>query len=128
MASHPPVTDTRSEPRNAIVQFPGGLRARWRWGGSGRAADVFALTEAGDELTDLGSVVAAEPDVLCRAELHVDGPALSAFSTVNVLGGTLDIGIDGEIAGVQNATVASGATLNVDGGWSIVSTTAEPTP
>jgi outer membrane protein assembly factor BamB len=69
------MTETRPEPRNAIVQFPGGLRARWRWSGSGRAADVFALTEAGGTLTDHGSVVASEPDQLCRAELHVEGPA-----------------------------------------------------
>jgi hypothetical protein len=69
------MTETRPEPRNAIVQFPGGLRARWRWGGSGRAADVFALTEAGGALTDHGSVVTTEPDQLCRAELHVEGPA-----------------------------------------------------
>jgi outer membrane protein assembly factor BamB len=69
------MAETRPEPRNAIVQFPGGLRARWRWSGSGRAADVFALTEAGGTLTDHGSVVASEPDQLCRAELHVEGPA-----------------------------------------------------
>jgi outer membrane protein assembly factor BamB len=64
----------RPEPRNATVQFPGGIRARWRWSGSGRADDVFALTEAGGRLVDHGHLVASEPDALCRAELRVDGP------------------------------------------------------
>jgi hypothetical protein len=51
------------------------LRARWRWGGSGQAAAVFALSEAGGTLLDLGPEVDPEPDALCRAELRVDGPA-----------------------------------------------------
>ena len=63
-----------SEPRNATITYPGGLRSRWRWGGSGSAAEVFALTEAGGSLVDLGPLVAPEPDELCRAELHVEGP------------------------------------------------------
>ncbi len=63
-----------AEPRNATVQFPGGIRARWRWAGSGRGADVFALSEAGGTLVDHGPLVSAEPDALCRAELRVDGP------------------------------------------------------
>jgi len=37
------------------------------------------------------------------------------FATVNVDGGTLDIGVAGSLDGVQNATVASGASLAVDG-------------
>jgi hypothetical protein len=63
-----------SEPRNATIAYPGGLRARWRWGGSGSALQVFALTEAGGSLVDFGTVVATDPDVLCRAELHLEGP------------------------------------------------------
>jgi hypothetical protein len=63
------------EPRDATVSYPGGLRARWRWGGSGQAAAVFALSEVGGSLLDLGPEVAAAPDELCRAELRVDGPA-----------------------------------------------------
>ncbi len=63
-----------AEPRNATVTYPGGLRARWRWAGSGQARDVFALSEAGGELLDLGSRVAADPDALCRAELRLEGP------------------------------------------------------
>ena len=34
-----------AEPRNATITYPGGLRARWRWAGSGQAAEVFALAE-----------------------------------------------------------------------------------
>ncbi|MBI3745318.1 MAG: PQQ-binding-like beta-propeller repeat protein [Chloroflexi bacterium] len=62
-------------PHDATVTYPGGLRARWRWGGSGQAADVFALTEAGGSLIDLGPLVAEDPDERCRAELRIDGPA-----------------------------------------------------
>jgi hypothetical protein len=64
-----------AEPRDATVTYPGGLRARWRWGGSGQAAAVFALSEVGGALVDLGPEVASAPDELCRAELRVDGPA-----------------------------------------------------
>jgi hypothetical protein len=64
-----------AEPRDATVTYPGGLRARWRWGGSGQGAAVFALSEVGGELLDLGPEVSDDPDALCRAELRVDGPA-----------------------------------------------------
>lgn len=64
-----------AEPRDATIAYPGGLRARWRWGGSGQAAAVFALSEIGGALVDLGPEVADSPDELCRAELRVDGPA-----------------------------------------------------
>jgi len=64
-----------AEPRDATIAYPGGLRARWRWAGSGQAAAVFALSEAGGGFVDLGPEVAADPDALCRAELRVDGPA-----------------------------------------------------
>ncbi len=63
-----------AEPRDAAIAYPGGLRARWRWGGSGQAAAVFALSEAGGPLTDHGPLVADDPDARCRAELRVDGP------------------------------------------------------
>lgn len=62
------------EPRNATITYPGGLRARWRWGGSDQSAAVFALSEAGGTLTDLGPRVSADPDALCRAELRLEGP------------------------------------------------------
>ena len=64
-----------SEPRHAVVGFPGGLRASMRWAGSGRAGDVFALTESGGPLTDLGELVGPDPDARCRAELRVETPA-----------------------------------------------------
>jgi outer membrane protein assembly factor BamB len=63
------------EPRHAVIAFPGGLRASIRWAGSGRAADVFALTEAGGPLVDLGEVTGPDPDARCRAELRVETPA-----------------------------------------------------
>ena len=62
------------EPRDATVAYPGGLRARWRWAGSGQAAAVFALSEAGGTLVDHGHLAAEDPDARCRAELRVDGP------------------------------------------------------
>lgn len=64
-----------ADPHDATITYPGGLRARWRWGGSGQAAAVFALSEAGGSLVDLGSLVAEDPDARCRAELRIDGPA-----------------------------------------------------
>ncbi|UJB19606.1 MULTISPECIES: autotransporter-associated beta strand repeat-containing protein [Lysobacter] len=47
--------------------------------------------------------------------LNIDGPAASDFTTVNVDGGTLDVGAAGSVSGVVATTVTSGATLNVDG-------------
>ncbi|MCC6383032.1 MAG: PQQ-binding-like beta-propeller repeat protein [Dehalococcoidia bacterium] len=46
-----------------------------RWGGSGQAAAVFALSEVGGQLSDHGALVSTDPDALCRAELRVDTPA-----------------------------------------------------
>ena len=63
-----------AEPHNATVTYPGGLRARWRWAGSGQARQVFALSEAGGMLLDLGTHVSPDPDELCRAELRLEGP------------------------------------------------------
>ena len=68
------VASVTTEPRNATVVYPGGLRGRWRWGGSGSGREVFALSEAGGDLVDLGSVVTVDPDALCRAELRLEGP------------------------------------------------------
>jgi outer membrane protein assembly factor BamB len=64
-----------SAPRDATVGYPGGLRARWRWAGSGQGPAVFALSESGGTLQDLGPLVSASYEDLCRAELRVDGPA-----------------------------------------------------
>jgi outer membrane protein assembly factor BamB len=62
-------------PRDATVSYPGGLRGRWRWAGSGQGAAVFALTESGGSLEDFGSLVSPSFEQLCRAELRIDGPA-----------------------------------------------------
>lgn len=63
-----------AEPANATIVYPGGLRARWRWGGSGSGPGVFALSELGGALVDLGPRVATDPEPLCRAELRLEGP------------------------------------------------------
>lgn len=62
-------------PRDATIGYPGGLRARWRWAGSGQGPGVFALSEAGGTLEDLGPLVSSDFEQLCRAELRIDGPA-----------------------------------------------------
>ncbi len=62
-------------PRDATIGYPGGLRARWRWAGSGQGAAVFALSEAGGTLEDLSPLVSPDFEQLCRAELRIDGPA-----------------------------------------------------
>ena len=76
-----------ADPHDATITYPGGLRARWRWSGSGQAAAVFALSEAGGSLTDLGPLVAEDPDARCRAELRIDGPGgawtVRLASTIN---------------------------------------------
>jgi hypothetical protein len=63
-----------AEPGNSAIAYPGGLRARWRWGGSGSGPAVFALSELGGNLVDLGPSVAVDPAPLCRAELRLEGP------------------------------------------------------
>lgn len=74
MTATPGAGRVTPEPRNLSITYPGGLRGRWRWGGSGQAAAVFALTEAGGSLVDLGPHVSDDPDALCRAELRLEGP------------------------------------------------------
>jgi outer membrane protein assembly factor BamB len=63
-----------AEASSALVTYPGGLRARWRWAGSGQGAAVFALTEVGGSLVDHGPLAAEDPDEVCRAELRIEGP------------------------------------------------------
>jgi len=63
-----------AEPRHAVISFPGGLRASLRWAGSGQGASLFALTEAGGPLTDLGELAGPDPDSRCRAEIRVETP------------------------------------------------------
>jgi hypothetical protein len=64
-----------AEPRHAVIQFPGAIRASMRWAGSGGGPAVFALTEAGGPLTDLGAMTGSDPERRCRAEIRVDTPA-----------------------------------------------------
>ncbi len=63
------------EPRHAAVDYPGGVRVRFRWAGSADGPAVFALTESGGPLADLGSVVSPAFERMCRAELRVETPA-----------------------------------------------------
>jgi len=65
---------TAAEPSFRAVRYPGGWQVRYRWVGSGQAAALFALTEAGGPLADHGLLAGPEPDLLCRAELRVEGP------------------------------------------------------
>ncbi len=66
---------SEAEAHRSTVRYPGGLSVRFRWAGTGRAADVFALSEAGGRLDDHGTLVSPHPDRLCRAEMRVEGPA-----------------------------------------------------
>jgi outer membrane protein assembly factor BamB len=65
---------TAVEPRHAVISFPGAIRASIRWAGSGQAAAVFALTQAGGPLVDHGELVGPDPDARCRAEIRVETP------------------------------------------------------
>jgi hypothetical protein len=58
----------------ANIQYPGGLAARYRWAGTGRADEVFGVSEATGRFADHGPLVDPQPDRLCRAELRVEGP------------------------------------------------------
>jgi hypothetical protein len=66
---------TAVEPRHAVIWFPGAIRASIRWAGSGQAAAVFALTQAGGPLVDHGELVGPDPNARCRAEIRVETPA-----------------------------------------------------
>ncbi len=78
-AAPPPARERRGRRdrravHRSVVQYPGGLAARYRWTGSGGIAAITALSEVGGTLTDHGQLVSDEPDRLCRAELRVEGP------------------------------------------------------
>ena len=63
-----------SDVQRSVVQYPGGLAARYRWAGSGQGQEVFALSEVGGSLADLGTLAAEAPERVCRAELRIEGP------------------------------------------------------
>src|SRR4051812_14260815 len=69
-----PTSAVPAEPRHAVIAFPGGLRASMRWAGSGESAAVFALSEAGGPMVDLGELSGPDPDRRCPAEIRVDTP------------------------------------------------------
>ncbi len=62
------------EVHRSDVAYPGGIRAFFRWGGSGEGAAVFALSEAGGPLTDHGDRAGPSWEELCRAEIRVEAP------------------------------------------------------
>jgi outer membrane protein assembly factor BamB len=64
-----------AEPQQAVVGYPGGLRVRYRWAGTGGADALFALSESGGELFEYGDRAGASYERLCRAELRAEGPA-----------------------------------------------------
>ena len=64
-----------AEPQQTTVGYPGGLRVRYRWAGTGGGAAVFALSEAGGELFDFGDRAGAGFERMCRTELRAEGPA-----------------------------------------------------
>jgi len=63
------------EAHQAVVTYPGAIRARFRWAGSGQGAAVFALSEAGGPLVEHGALAGRSFERLCRAELRVESPA-----------------------------------------------------
>jgi outer membrane protein assembly factor BamB len=63
-----------AEVQRLSVQYPGGFAARYRWAGSGRADEVFGISESDGTLNDYGPLADANPDAQCRAELRVEGP------------------------------------------------------
>jgi hypothetical protein len=63
-----------SEVGRATIGYPGGLAARYRWGGSGSEREVFALSDSGGKLTDHAVLAGGDPVRMCRAELRIEGP------------------------------------------------------
>ena len=49
--------------------------------------------------------------------LNINGPAVSTFTAVTVNAGTLNVAATGAASGVSTTTVATGASLNVDGSY-----------
>jgi len=71
------VTAAETDVGRLQVQYPGGIAARFRWAGSGRAADVFGISESSGALADFASLIReseVDQGTLCRAELRVESP------------------------------------------------------
>jgi hypothetical protein len=62
------------EAHQEVVSFPGGIRVRFRWAGSGQGDAVHVLSEAGGVLHDYGPRISPSFERLCRAELRVESP------------------------------------------------------
>jgi outer membrane protein assembly factor BamB len=62
------------EPHVAVASYPGGIRVRSAWGGSGDGPAVFAISEAGGTLVELGDLVSPGYERQCRAELRIETP------------------------------------------------------
>jgi outer membrane protein assembly factor BamB len=69
------VTAPRADAERLVVQYPGGIAARYRWTGSGGGQEMFAISEAVGSLIDHGPLVGQEPDRMCRLELRVESPS-----------------------------------------------------
>jgi hypothetical protein len=63
-----------SDVERVTIAYPGGLTARYRWGGSASGDTVFALSEVGGSLVDHAPLAGGDPARMCRAELRVEGP------------------------------------------------------
>ncbi len=55
------------------VQYPGGISARFRWGGPGQADAVFGISESTGDLSDYAELSRSGASA-CRAELRVESP------------------------------------------------------
>ncbi len=63
------------EPHVAVASYPGGIRVRATWGGSGDGPAVVALSESGGALVEHGELVSPVFERMCRAELRIETPA-----------------------------------------------------
>ena len=55
------------------VQYPGGISARFRWGGPGQADEVYGISESIGDLHDYVELSRSGVSA-CRAELRVESP------------------------------------------------------
>jgi hypothetical protein len=63
-----------TEVRRATVSYPGGLVARYRWGGPASGPEVFASSEGSGDLVDHADLAGPGTERMCRAEIRVEGP------------------------------------------------------
>jgi hypothetical protein len=63
-----------TDAHQAVVAYPGGIRARYRWAGTGQGEAVVALGAAGELVHDFGPSISSRFERLCRAELRVESP------------------------------------------------------